>query len=142
MRSSGVSYAANPVLATSATPNFTTDPPPVGTSFPLIATGQSITHRSSASAIPPNSITVSSASGFDGSEIYQGRFTTAGGVTYPLLGLNIPSLNIHAIGLKGDGTVAAQFDGSKVAIVATNMNYLLLGAWTYQAPNGTTPLSA
>ncbi len=135
--SSGVSYAANPVLATNAAPNFSTDPPPVGTSFPLIMTGQSITRLSSTSAIPPNSITVSSVSGFDGSEIYEGRFTTAGGVTYPLLGLNIPGLNIHAIGLKGDGTAAAQFDGSKVAIAATNMNYLLLGAWTYQAPNAT-----
>jgi hypothetical protein len=133
---SSVSDAATPVLATGATPNFTTNPPSVGTSFPLIMTGLSIKRVNGANAIPPNSITVAAVSPLDATETYEGRFTTAGGTTYPLLGLNIPALNIHAIGLKGDGTSATQFDGSKVAAIATGLNYLLMGAWTYQAANG------
>ena len=132
----GVEQSTAPTLAIGATPNFTTSLPPVGTSFPLTVAGLYISRTSSPSATPPNSITVGGRpGGFSGTATFQGT-VSSGGVTYPVIGLNIPSLNINATGLKGDGTIITQTDGSKVGAAVTGMTYTLLGAWTYQSANG------
>jgi len=133
----GFSYWGNtPTQATGTTPNFTSAPPANGTSFALDQAALSITRTSNASATPPNSITVGGTPGIAGTATLQGS-VVSGGVSYPLIGLSIPSLNINAGGLRGDGTLVTQPDGSKVGIAVTGLNYTLLGAWDYQSANGT-----
>jgi hypothetical protein len=132
----GFSYWGNtPTLATGTTSDFKSVPPANGTSFALDQDALSITRVSNASATPPNSITVVGTPRIAGTATFQGSIVS-GGVPYPLLDLSIPSLNINASGLRGDGTLATQTDGSKVGIVVTGLSYTLLGAWDYQSANG------
>lgn len=132
----GFSYWGNtPTLATGATPNFTSAPPANGTSFALDQDALSITRTSNANATPPNSVTVNGTPNIAGTATLQGSIVS-GSVSYPLIGLSIPSLNISASGLRGDGTLATQPDGSKVGVVVTGLSYTLLGAWDYQSANG------
>jgi len=132
----GFSYFGNaPTLASGTTPNFTSAPPPNGTSFPLNEAALSVTRSSNPSATPPNSITVAGTPGIAGTATLQGS-VVSGGVPYPVIGLSIPSLNINASGLRGDGALATQTDGSKVGIAITSLNYTLLGAWNYQSADG------
>jgi|GEM_PF-6683262 hypothetical protein len=106
--------------------NFTTNPPPVGSSIPLGGGTVAITSTSVADA----NITQASAT-------YRGTVTT-GSVTYPVFDLSIPALSLTASNVRGDGTPATTSTGGQISAAFTTMTYTLLGAWSYVPPSGGT----
>lgn len=104
--------------------NFTTSPPPVGTTMGLLGPAVKITSTAVSAA----------GTGTDGTAIYRGT-VTSNGTTYPVFDLKIPALSLNATNVRGDGTVATLADGGKVTAAIGTLNYTLLGAWTY-APAG------
>ncbi len=110
--------------------NFSTNLPPVGTSF--AATGSIL-------KLTPTSIGgagLARASASD-TATFQGTFTS-NGVTYSILNLNIQSVGFTANNVRGDGTTATTNTGGTVNAAISTLNYTVLGAWTYTPPGGGT----
>ncbi|HVW72860.1 MAG TPA: transferrin-binding protein-like solute binding protein [Rhizomicrobium sp.] len=103
--------------------NFTTNPPPVGTSFPLGSGALSVTGTSVADA----NVTQATAT-------YRGTVTN-GGTTYPVFDLSIPYLSLNASNVRGDGTPTTTSNGGQVSASVATMTYTMFGAWNY-APSG------
>lgn len=111
-----------------ATPafNFTSNPPPVGTSISLPGSVMRLT---------PTSASGSGGMGYDMTAFYRGT-VTVNGVTYPVFDLTGVNLGAVASNVRGDGTEVTTTNGGKVSIAVATLNYTMLGAWTYTSPNG------
>lgn len=115
-----------PTEATGSTPNFNNSLPPNGTVFALDQAAITITSTSA------NGVNAGA-----GTATIQG-LVTSGGLSYPIIDLQIPNLGINATGLRGDGTAKTQADGSNVSIYVTGLTYTLLGTWNRQPANGSS----
>ena len=111
---------ATPVTAPGATPNFTTNLPPVGTTFPLLTSGWQLSLH-----------TVSDASVSGGTVTLQGF---SGG--YPILQVSIPSVSLNASNIVADGSTNTLPDGSKLNFGTGVLNYAALGMWGYFPQSG------
>jgi hypothetical protein len=128
---SGVSIAAPGVgfstfSGSSLGTSFTTNPPPIGASIPLGGAAAAITSTSVAN------FAVGQVTG-----TYRGT-VTSGGVTVPVFDLSIPSLSLTATNVRGDSTIVTLADGGKISAGFANLNYMLLGVWTYIPASGGT----
>jgi hypothetical protein len=114
-----------PLEATGPTPNFATNAnlPPNGTIFPLTQ-----------GAILITSISASGVDAGAGTATIQNNLIS-GNNAIPIIDLKIPNLGINAAGLRGDGTLQTQIDGSTVGVIVTSLTYTLLGSWSYK-PGG------
>jgi hypothetical protein len=107
--------------------NFTTSPPPLGTTLGIYGPAVKIT------------ATAVSAAGTDtaGTATYRGT-VTSNGTVFPVFDLKIPALSLNATNVRGDATPVTLADGSMVAAAIGTLNYTLLGAWTYTLAGGGT----
>jgi hypothetical protein len=101
--------------------SFTSDPPSV--SFNLAG---------GAAKVTPTSVADASAGTITAS--ISGTATPGGTV---LLVMNIPSLGLNHVTVKGDGTPVTLPDGSTFNTALSYMDYTLLGAWSYTPASGT-----
>jgi len=104
--------------------NFTTSPPPVGTTIPL-AGGTVV--------VSPN--TIADANVTQITATYRGTVTT-NGVVYPVFDLSIPALSITASNVRGDGTSTAVSGGGQIAATYSTLTYSLAGIWAYTPASG------
>ena len=113
---------ANVAIA-SASFNFTTNLPPVGTVFGLFGP-----------AVQATSTTVSAANkGTNGTVTFQG---IVNGV--PMFDISVPAIGLSASNVRADGTTSTLGDGSKVVLSITTLNYTAAGAWGYTPASGGT----
>src|SRR6185503_4720814 len=113
---------ANVAIA-SASFNFTTNLPPVGTVFGLFGP-----------AVQATSTTVSAANkGTNGTVTFRGM--TSG---VPIFDVSVPAIGLTASNVRADGTTSTLGDGSKVVLTITTLNYTAAGAWAYTPASGGT----
>jgi hypothetical protein len=106
--------------------NFTTNPPPTGST--LVPAG---------STVLVTSTSVADANIGKISAIYRGT-VTSGGVTYPIFDLSVPELSLTASNVRGDATFVTLPNGGQISTAMATMTYTLLGAWTYIPAGGGT----
>jgi hypothetical protein len=110
------------VTIASATFNFTTNPPQIGTAFPLLGPAVQITSTS-----------VSAANkGTTGTLTYRGL---SNGV--PTFDVSIPALGLSATNVRADATPTAANGGGSVLLGIGVLNYTADGIWGYTPGAGT-----